>query len=130
MTASFKSCGKIMKAHEALTLDVAGWNLGQLVIAGGDVPVLMAGGEVDIYFVQQRPGREPFIGTAGRARPSRSGQAITFWIESRMCTVPRKALENVLSGRVLAARVSTPAPIIDADEVQRKPIDHDLPRCF
>lgn len=128
MQQKFKTCGKVMKAHKALTLDVAGWTLGQLVIAGDDVPVLLSGGEVDICFVQRRPDREPFVGYAGRARPSRSGAAITFWIESRMCTVPRRALENVLSGQVLAARVSTPAPIIDAD--RERAIDHDLVRCF
>lgn len=126
----FTPVGKIEKAHNALSLSLDGWTLGTLVIAAGDVPQLLSGREVDIHFVQQRPGREVYIGYAGRARPSRSGAAITFWVESRMMTVPRKAVEAVASGKWIAARLSSPAPIVDADQAQREKIDADLVRSF
>jgi hypothetical protein len=80
--------------------------------------------------VQQRDGREPFIGRAGSARISRSGKAINVKIESRMMTAPLKAVQKVITGQQLAARLSAPAPIIDADREQAKSIDHDLVRSF
>jgi hypothetical protein len=125
----FIPTGKIEKVRNALTLTVDGWSLGTLVISADNVPALLRGREVDIHFLQQH-GEEAFIGYAGRARPSRSGKAITFWIESRMCTVPRKALEAVVSGKRPAARVSSPAPIIDADREQAKAIDAGLIHAF
>jgi len=63
----FKPCGKIQKVHDALQVQVDGWTLGTLVIAAADVPKLLNGDEVTIHFVQQRDGREPFIGYAGTA---------------------------------------------------------------
>lgn len=130
MHQKFTPVGTVEKDHRALSLDLDGWTLGRLVIAAGDVQALLAGREVDIHFVQEHPDRDPFIGHAGRARPSRSGNAITVWVEGRMATVPRKALEAVVSGKRESARLSSPTPIIDADQVQRKAIDHDLIRSF
>jgi hypothetical protein len=126
----FRPCGKIQKHHDALRVQVDGWRLGELVIGAADVPKMLNGDEVTIHFVQQRPGREPFIGYAGSARISRSGKAINVKIESRMMTAPLKAVQKVITGQQLAARLSSPAPIIDADERQRERIDADLVRSF
>ena len=126
----FKPVGKIEKVHNALQVQVDGWTLGSLVIAAADVPKLLNGQEVDVNFVQQRPGREPFIGYAGSARISRSGKAVNVRIESRLMTAPLAQVQKVLSGQQIAARLSAPAPIIDADEEQAKSIDHDLVRSF
>lgn len=89
---SFNQVGKIEKVHDALQVQVDGWTLGTLVIAAGNVSNLLNGHAVEVNFVQQRPGREIYIGYAG------------------------------------TARLSSPAPIIDADAVQRKPIDAGLVR--
>ena len=130
MQKKFTPMGKIQKVHDALQVQVDGWQLGQLVIAAADVPKLLNGREVDVNFVQQRDGREPFIGYAGTAVLSRSGKAVNIRLESRFMTVPRKALEAVVEGKRKSARLSTPAPIIDADREQAKSIDHDLVRSF
>ena len=126
----FKHVGKIEKVHDELQVQVDGWQLGQLVIAAADVPKLLNGREVDVNFVQERPGREVFIGYAGTARISRSGRAVNVRIESRLMSAPLAAVQKVLSGQQLAARLSAPAPIIDADREQAKSIDHDLVRSF
>ena len=126
----FRPCGKIQKHHDALQVQVDGWTLGSLVIGAADVPKMLNGDEVTIHFVQQRPGREPFIGYAGSARISRSGKAVNIRIEARLMTAPLKAVEKVIAGEQAAARLSSPAPIIDADEEQRRPIDADLVRSF
>ena len=130
MQKKFTPMGKIQKHHDALQVQVDGWKLGELVIAAADVPKLLNGREVDVNFVQQRDGREPFIGYAGTARIPRSGRAVNVRIESRLMTAPLKAVQKVLSGQQLAARLSAPAPIIDADREQAKSIDHDLVRSF
>jgi hypothetical protein len=130
MQKKFTPMGKIQKRHDALQVQVDGWRLGELVIGAADVPKMLNGDEVTIHFVQQRPGREPFIGYAGSARISRSGKAVNVRIESRFMTVPRKALEAVVEGKRKSARLSSPTPIIDADEEQAKSIDHDLVRSF
>jgi hypothetical protein len=80
--------------------------------------------------VQQRPGREPFIGYAGSARISRSGKAINVKIESRMMTAPLAQVQKVITGQQLAARLSAPAPIIDADREQSRRIDEGLITAF
>jgi hypothetical protein len=89
---------------------------------------MLRGHAVDVHFVQDRPGREVFFGHAGTARPSRSGKAINIRIEARLMTVPVAAVQAVVSGRRASAQISSPAPIIDADAVQRKPIDAGLVR--
>jgi len=76
------------------------------------------------------PTARSFIGYAGTARLSRSGKAVNVRIESRLMTAPLKAVEKVITGQQLAARLSSPAPIIDADREQAKSIDHDLVRSF
>jgi len=126
----FKPCGKIEKVHDALQVQADGWTLGTLVIAAADVPKLLNGRVVDVQFVQERPGREVFIGRAGTARISRSGKAVNIRIEARLMTAPLKAVEKVIAGEQAAARLSSPAPIIDADERQRERIDADLVRSF
>mgnify|MGYP001042892550 CR=1 FL=1 len=130
MQKKFTPMGKIQKHHDALQVQVDGWRLGELVIGAADVPKMLNGDEVTIHFVQQRPGREPFIGYAGSARISRSGKAINVKIESRMMTAPLAQVQKVLSGQQIAARLSAPAPIIDVDEEQRRPIDEGLIRSF
>jgi hypothetical protein len=124
----FKPCGKIQKVHDALQVQADGWTLGTLVIAAADVPKMLNGHAVDVQFVQERPGREVFVGYAGSARISRSGKAVNIRLESRFMTVPRKALEAVVEGKRKSARISS--PIIDADRVQREAIDAGLPGSF
>ena len=126
----FKPCGKIQKHHDALQVRVDGWKLGELVIAAADVPKMLRGHAVDVHFVQDRPGREVFFGHAGTAQLSRSGKAVNVKIEARLMTAPLAAVQKVLSGQQIAARLSAPAPIIDADREQAKSIDHDLVRSF
>jgi len=126
----FNPCGEVRKDHRALALDVDGWTLGRLVVGADDVSKLLKGAEVEISFVQERDDGEVFVGYAGRARPSRSGKAFTFWIEGHMVTVPRRGLEAVVAGSRQTARISSPAPVIDADKEQQEAIDHDLQRCF
>jgi hypothetical protein len=126
----FRSVGKIEKVHNALRVDLPSWKLGTLVIAAGDIPKLLRGRVVDVCFVQQRGDEEPFIGTAGTAVLSRSGKAVNVRIESRLMSAPLAAVQKVLSGQQLAARLSSPAPVIDADKEQAKSIDHDLVRSF
>ena len=130
MQKKFTPMGKIQKVHDALQVQVDGWTLGTLVIAAADVPKLLNGRVVDVQFVQERPGREVFIGYAGSAALSRSGKAVNVRIESRLMTAPLAAVQKVITGQQLAARLSAPAPIIDADEEQRRPIDEGLIRSF
>ncbi len=122
----FKPVGKIEKVHDALQVQVDGWKLGELVIAAADVPKMLNGRVVDVCFVQQRGDEEPFIGYAGSAVLSRSGRAVNIRIEARLMTAPLKAVQKVIAGQQLAARLSSPAPIIDADREQRDAIDADL----
>lgn len=125
----FKPCGTIQKVHDALRVDLPSWKLGTLVIAAADVVKVLSGRPVDVSFVQER-GEDVFVGFTGTARPSRSGKAINIRIEGRLMTVPVAAVQAVVAGRRPAARLSSPAPVIDADQVQRKAIDHDLVRSF
>ena len=130
MQQKFTPVGKLKKTHEALSLTVNGWSLGELVIGADNIAQLLIGVPVDVNFVQQRPGREVYIGYAGTARLSRSGKAVNIRLESRFMTVPRKALEAVVEGKRKSARISSPTPIIDADRVQREAIDAGLPGSF
>jgi hypothetical protein len=126
----FTKAGRITRDRHALRVEIDGWRLGELVIGAADVPKMLNGDEVTIHFVQQRDGREPFIGYAGSARISRSGKAVNVRIESRLMTAPLAAVQQVVAGQRTAARLSAPAPIIDADERQRERIDADLVRSF
>ncbi len=127
--SKFTPVGRIEKDHAALRVDLdGGYPLGRLVVAADDVSKLIRGREVDIHFVQERPGCEPFIGFAGIARLSASGKAVTFRLEGRILSIPVRALESVISGKRQTARISS--PIVDADRVQREAIDQDLVRSF
>ena len=127
----FTKAGRITRDRHALRVDLdGGYPLGRLVIAAADVPKMLNGRVVDVQFVQERPGHEVFIGRAGTARISRSGKAVNVRIESRLMSAPLAAVQKVLSGQQLAARLSSPAPVIDADKEQAKPIDADLVRSF
>lgn len=126
----FRSVGKIEKVHNALRVDLPSWKLGTLVIAAGDISKLLKGRAVNVNFVQQRPGREVFVGFAGTAMLSRSGRAVNVKIEARLMTAPLAQVQKVLAGQQLAARLSSPAPVIDADRVQRVAIDAGLVRGF
>ena len=126
----FTKAGRITRDRHALRVEIDGWQLGELVIGAADVPKMLKGHAVDVQFVQERPGHEVFIGYAGSAALSRSGKAINVRIESRMMTAPLEQVEQVVTGQRKAARLSAPAPIIDADLEQAKSIDHDLVRSF
>jgi len=126
----FTKAGRITRDRHALRVEIDGWQLGQLVIGAADVPKMLNGDEVTIHFVQQRDGREPFIGHAGTAVLSRSGKAVNVRIESRLMTAPLAQVRKVLSGQQIAARLSSPAPIIDADEEQSRRIDEGLITAF
>jgi hypothetical protein len=126
MQTKFTPMGKIQKCHNALALQVDGWQLGQLVIAASDVSKMLNGRVVDVQFVQERPGHEVFVGYAGTAVLSRSGKAVNVKIEARLMTAPLAQVQKVITGQQLAARLSSPAPVIDADRVQREAIDADL----
>jgi hypothetical protein len=129
----FVPVGRIERVHNALQLTVIGCDLiGDLVVAAGDVHGLLNGREVDLNFVQRRPGREPFVGYAGKARLSRSGRAVTFWFAEGMVTAPLVQVRQLMTGGRKAAILSRPqaAPVIDADEEQRRPIDEGLIRSF
>ena len=128
----FKPVGMIQKDHAALRVVVDGWKLGTLVIGAADVPKMLNGDEVTIHFVQQRDGREPFIGYAGSARISRSGKAVNVRIEGQTYTSPIAQVRQVVAGTRTAALLSrpAPAPILDADRVQRERIDAGLIHAF
>ncbi len=132
MQKKFTPMGKIQKVHDALQVQVDGWTLGTLVIAAADVPKLLNGREVDVNFVQQRPGREPFIGYAGTARISRSGKAVNVRIEGQTYTSPIAQVRQVVAGTRTAALLSrpAPAPILDADGRPARPIDEGLIHAF
>jgi hypothetical protein len=123
----FKPVGKIEKVHDALRVDLPSWKLGTLVIAADDVVKVLSGRPVDVSFVQER-GEDVFVGFAGTARPSRSGKAINIRIEARILSVPVAAVQAVVSGRRASAQLSSPAPVIDADAAQARPIDAGLCR--
>ena len=128
----FTKAGRITRDRHALRVEIDGWQLGQLVIAAADVPKMLNGDEVTIHFVQQRDGREPFIGYAGSARISRSGKAVNVRIEGQTYTSPIAQVRQVVAGTRTAALLSrpAPAPILDADRVQRERIDAGLIHAF
>jgi hypothetical protein len=111
----FTPIGKIEKVHEALAVQVDGWKLGVLIIGAREVQDLLAGHTVEVNFVQQRPGRDPFIGYAGVAQLSRSGRAVNVRLEGKMMTAPLREVQAVAEGKKAAARLSSPASVIDAD---------------
>ena len=124
MKQTYEKVGAVRREHAALALDLPGWQLGRLVIGAAGVEALFRGDPADVNFVQERPGREPFIGLIGQARVSRSGKALNVRLEGRLLTAPLQQIRAVNEGRRTAATLSK---IIDADgEQQGKPIDHGL----
>ena len=132
MQKKFTPMGKIQTVHAALQLQEDGWTLGSLENGAADVPKMLNGHVVNVQFVQQRPGREPFIGYAGTARISRSGKAVNVRIEGQTYTSPIAQVRQVVAGTRTAALLSrpAPAPILDADRVQRERIDAGLIHAF
>lgn len=130
----FVKAGKLEKTYNALRIvldDQAGAG-GDLVIGAAAVRDLFDGKEADVSFVQVRSTDQVFIGWSGTARVSRSGRAITLRIEGQTYTSPIVQVRQVVAGTRTAALLSrpAPAPIIDADEEQRRPIDEGLIRSF
>jgi len=109
----FVQVGRIERVHNALQLTVIGCDLiGDLVVAAGDVHGLLNGREVDLNFVQRRPGREPFVGYAGKARLSRSGRAVTFRpgvprLDFFIAGLPGRPLEKFLLPVILGSLQSS-----------------------
>ena len=128
----FTKAGRITRDRHALRVEIDGWRLGELVIGAADVPKLLNGHAVNVQFVQQRPGREVYIGYAGTARISRSGKAITLRIEGQTYTSPIAQVRQVVAGTRTAALLSrpAPAPILDADGRPARPIDEGLTHSF
>jgi hypothetical protein len=129
----FVKVGRITRDRHALRVEIDGRNgPGDLVIGAAAVRELFDGKEVDVSFVQVRSTDQVFIGWSGTARVSRSGRAITLRIEGQTYTSPIAQVRAVIAGTRAAAILSRPepAPILDADREQAKPIDADLVRSF
>ena len=129
----YTKAGSIARDRHALRVTLDAWNgPGDLVIGAAAISELLTGKRVEINFVQQRPGREPFVGHAGEGWISQSGRAVCLRIEGVNYTSPIAQVRQVVAGTRTAALVSrpTPGPVIDADQVQREAIDHDLVRSF
>jgi hypothetical protein len=129
----FVKVGRITRDRHALRVEIDGRNgPGDLVIGAAAVRELFDGKEVDVSFVQVRSTDQVFIGWSGTARVSRSGRAITLRIEGQTYTSPIAQVRAVIAGTRAAAILSRPqaAPVIDADEEQRRPIDEGLIRSF
>ena len=129
----FTKAGRITRDRHALRVEIDGRNgPGDLVIGAAAVRELFDGKEVDVSFVQVRSTDQVFIGWSGTARVSRSGRAITLRIEGQTYTSPIAQVRAVIAGTRAAAILSRPepAPILDADEEQRRPIDEGLIRSF
>lgn len=119
----FKKVGTVSKRHEALTLDIEGWKLGQMVIGAENARRLLRGTEVEINFVQNE-----FIGYAGRAKLSFNRKAVNVYpVEMGLLTVSLVAFTDVLRGRRKSATISKP---IIKEEPKAEPIDSDLDKSF
>lgn len=86
--------------------------LGTLVIAGGDIPRLMDGREVDVHLLRSQSGANTFTGFAGTARVSPSGTTISVRIAARVMALPL--------GEKIAIRPISLSPVIDADREQAR----------
>ena len=127
----FAKAGRITRDRHALRVEIDGRDgPGDLVIGAAAVRELFDGKEADVSFVQVRSTDQVFIGWSGTARVSRSGRAITLRIEGQTYTSPIAQVRQVVAGTRTAALLSRPAPVIDADQVQREAIDADLVRSF
>jgi len=129
----FTRVGKIVRAHRALRIEIDGREAcGEQIIGAAAVSELLTGRRVDISFVQTPSPDRVFIGFSGEAWVSRSGKAITLRIGGVLYTAPLVQVRQVIAGTRAAAILSRPqaAPVIDADEEQRRPIDEGLIRSF
>ncbi len=129
----FTKAGRITRDRHALRVEIDGRNgPGDLVIGAAAVRDLFDGKEADVSFVQVRSTDRVFIGWSGSARVSRSGRAITLRIEGQTYTSPIAQVRQVIAGTRAAAILSLPepAPILDADGRQARPIDEGLTHSF
>ena len=125
----FTRVGKIVRAHRALRIEIDGREAcGEQIIGAAAVSDLLSGRRAEINFVQTPTPDRVFIGFSGEAWVSRSGRAVTLRIEGVIYSSPIAQVRQVVAGTRTAALLSrpAPAPIIDADRVQRDAIDADL----
>lgn len=90
------------------------WTLGKLIIAGGDIPRLVAGREVDVHLLRSQSGGDTLPAFAGTARLSASRTTISIRIAPRVMTLP------FLPEETHAARPISLSPVIDADREQAR----------
>jgi len=129
----FVKVGRIVKDRRALRIEIDGREgPGIVVIGAREIPELLSGRRVEVCFVQQNPGREPFVGYSGEAWTSHSGRAICLKVEGKIYSSPIEQVRRVAAGTRAAALLSRviSSPVIDADERQRERIDADLVRSF
>ena len=129
----FTKAGRITRDRHALRVEIDGRNgPGDLVIGAAAVSELLTGRRVDISFVQTPSPDRVFIGFSGEAWVSRSGKAITLRIGGVLYTAPLVQVRQVIAGTRAAAILSrpAPAPILDADGRQARPIDEGLTHSF
>lgn len=133
MSPQYVKAGKITRDRSALVVEIDGREgPGIVVIGAREIPELLSGRRVEVCFVQQNPGREPFVGYSGEAWTSHSGRAICLKIEGKVYSSPIEQVRRVAAGTRAAALLSrvVDSPVIDADERQRERIDADLVRSF
>ena len=129
----FTRVGKIVRAHRALRIEIDGREAcGEQIIGAAAVSDLLSGRRVEISFVQTPSPDRVYVGFSGEAWISRSGKAITLRIGGALYTAPLVQVKQVLAGTRAAAILSrpAPAPILDADRVQRERIDAGLIHAF
>jgi hypothetical protein len=129
----FIKAGKITRNRSALQVEIDGrTGPGIVVIGAREVPELLSGRRVDVCFVQQSAGREPFVGFSGEAWLSHSGRAVCIKVEGKLYSSPVEQVRRVAAGTRAAALLSQviTSPVIDADGRQREAIDRDLVRSF
>ncbi len=133
MSPQYVKAGKITRNRSALVVEIDGrTGPGIVVIGAREIPELLSGRRVEVCFVQQNPGREPFVGYSGEAWTSHSGRAVCLKVEGKVYSSPIEQVRRVAAGTRTAALLSrvVDSPVIDADREQAKSIDHDLVRSF
>lgn len=116
MTTRFKKAGKVERVKDALKIEITGYYGGEPYVAAADVPRLIAGEVVDIALVKRTFNEVVHIGKAGKAWITKSGRGITFKIAGKSYLSPRYEVEDVVTGRVQAARLSK---IVEEDDLRR-----------
>mgnify|MGYP007112203591 CR=1 FL=1 len=133
MSPQYVKAGKITRDRYALRVEIDGRNgPGIVVIGAREIPELLSGRRVEVCFVQQNPGREPFVGYSGEAWTSHSGRAVCLKVEGKVYSSPIEQVRRVAAGTRAAALLSrvVDSPVIDADQVQRERIDAGLIHAF